>query len=63
MAIKKNEKDIVKNIELENGSVTIYFTNGDPKGKTYSHSLLSLSEKLFIVDFFKQQFKKGENYG
>lgn len=61
MEIINFEKDRIENIEIEDGSVTLYFLNGDTKGKTYPYSALSVSEKLFIVKFFEN--KISQEYG
>lgn len=57
MEIINFEIDKIINIEMENGSVTLYFLNGNPNGKTYPYSAFSVSEKLFIVDWFKKQLE------
>lgn len=52
------ERDKIDNIEIEDGLVTIYFQNGDPKGRTYPYSALSVSEKLEIVNWFQQKYDR-----
>lgn len=48
------ERDKIDNIEIEDGLVTLYFQNGDPKGRTFPYSSLSVSEKLEIVNWFEK---------
>lgn len=52
---------MIIDIKKKGDEYTIYYLNGDPKGKKRYWSDLVLHEKLEIVNWFEEQIKTVEN--
>ncbi len=48
------ERDKIIDVKIEDGLVTIYFQNGDPKGRTFPYNSLSVSERIELANWFEK---------